>query len=436
MIGALPLADFYPRATFLFYILTMIRQKILKTELKNGITVYSDSMPGAYSANVGVWIPRGSRHESAETNGLAHFYEHLVFKGTEKRSAFEIAHTIEDRGGSLEAYTTRQETGFYAQVVREDVPLAVEVISDMLLHPRFDPVEMEKERKVIIEEVHSYDDIAEECAGDLFNAIHYKGCGLELPIAGTVKTVKRLSRESLVECERQVLEDLPLTVCATGNVDHERLVDLVEKAFEEKKSAKKPFVNAYKSNAAEKTRTRRELSQTNLFWGTSFDFSDRNIEFLRSLTLFNVAFGADMGSRLFQRVREERGLAYSVYSMIDVYSDVLGWGISLATAPGKMDLALSIAQGELWSFLKDGFAKEELERTKMNVLGGLRIGADNAEKRLMRLADQALHLGKVFTMTESETQIRKFSKERMMECLRKAFDKAPFATAVVKPVKK
>lgn len=143
-----------------------------------------------------------------------------------------------------------------------------------------------------------------------------------------------------------------------------------------------------------------------------------------------------MGSRLFQRVREERGLAYSVYSMIDVYSDVLGWGISLATAPGKMDLALSIAQGELWSFLKDGFAKEELERTKMNVLGGLRIGADNAEKRLMRLADQALHLGKVFTMTESETQIRKFSKERMMECLREAFDKAPFATAVVKPVKK
>ncbi|MDY6370252.1 MAG: pitrilysin family protein, partial [Fibrobacter sp.] len=225
----------------------MLRQKILRTELDNGITVLSDYMPNAYSANVGVWIPRGSRHETAEINGLAHFYEHLVFKGTEKRSAYDIAHTIEDRGGNLEAYTTRQETGFYAQVVREDLPLALDVISDMLMHPRFDPKEIEKERKVIIEEVHSYDDIAEECVGDLFNAIHYKGCGLEFPIAGTVKTVKGLNREGLVEFERQVLEDLPLTICAVGKVEHERIVDLVLEYFEAKKSARKPFANPYKA---------------------------------------------------------------------------------------------------------------------------------------------------------------------------------------------
>lgn len=413
----------------------MIRQKISKTELDNGITVLTDPMPGAYSANVGVWIPRGSRHETERTSGLAHFYEHLVFKGTKKRSAYDIAHTIEDRGGSLEAYTTRQETGFYAQVVREDVPLAVEVISDMLLHPEFDPKEMEKERKVIVEEVHSYDDIAEECVGDLFNAIHYKGCGLALPIAGTVKTVRGLSREGLVECERQVLEDLPLTVCATGKVEHERFVDLIREAFAEKKSASKPFENGYAASAAQKTKTRRELSQTNLFWGTSFDFSNGDVDFMRALGLFNVAFGADMGSRLFQKVREERGLAYSVYSMTDVYRDVLGWGISLATAPSKMEQALAIAQGELRNFLENGFGKGELERTKMNVIGGLRISADNAEKRLMRLADQALHLGKVYSLSETEAQVRAFSEERVVESLRRAFKNAPFATAIVKPAK-
>ncbi len=413
----------------------MLRQKILRTELENGITVLTDYMPNAYSANVGVWIPRGSRHETAEINGLAHFYEHLVFKGTEKRSAYDIAHTIEDRGGNLEAYTTRQETGFYAQVVREDLPLALDVISDMLMHPRFDPKEIKKERKVIIEEVHSYDDVAEECVGDLFNAIHYHGCGLEFPIAGTVKTVKGLTRKGLVEYERQVLEDLPLTVCAVGKVDHECLVDLVRQYFEDKKSAQKPFANPYKANVAHKSKTKKELSQSNLFWGTSFDFANGNMDFLRALGLFNVAFGADMGSRLFQKVREERGLAYSVYSMTDVYRDTLGWGVSLATAPHKMDVALSIAQKEFENFLRNGFAKGELERTKMNVIGGLRIGADSSEKRLMRLADQALHLGRVFSMAETETQVKAFSEEMVVELLREAFQEAPFATAIVKPAK-
>ncbi len=411
----------------------MFRQKIFRTELSNGITVLTDWMPHAYSANVGVWIPRGSRHETKEINGLAHFYEHLVFKGTEKRSAFEIAHTIEDRGGNLEAYTTRQETGFYAQVMREDVPLAVDVIADMLMNPTFDSKEMEKERKVIIEEVHSYDDIAEECAGDLFNALHYKGCGLSLPIAGTAKTVKGLLKSGMLEYERQVLEDLPLTVCASGAVDHEKLVELVEKNFEKKKSAKHPFVNLYRANAGQKEKSKEELSQSNLFWGTSFDASEGSVEFLRALGLFNVAFGADMGSRLFQKIREERGLAYSVYSMTDVYTDVFGWGISLATAPQKMNLALSLAQKELEKFLKNGFEKGELERTKMNVVGGLRIGADNAEKRLMRLADQELHLGKIFTMAETEKQVLAFDEERLMELLRNAFEHAPFATAIVKP---
>lgn len=413
----------------------MFRQKISKTELENGITVVTDYMPGTYSANVGVWIPRGSRHENPATNGLAHFYEHLVFKGTEKRSAFEIAHTIEDRGGNLEAYTTRQETGFYAQIVREDVPLALDVISDMLMHPRFDAHEVEKERKVVIEEVHSYEDIAEECVGDLFNEIHYKGCGLALPIAGTVKTVKGLSREKLVECEREVLEDLPLTVCAVGKIEHEKIVDLVRKNFEGKKSAKKNCENFYCANAARKTKSKKDLNQSNLFWGTSFDFREGNIDFLRALGLFNVAFGADMGSRLFQKVREERGLAYSVYSMTDVYRDVLGWGISLATAPHKMDEALEIAQREFQDFLEKGFEKGELERTKRNIIGGLRIGSDSAEKRLMRLADQMLHLGRVYTMAETESQVSKFSEERLMELLREAFTEAPFATAVVKPAK-
>ena len=147
-----------------------------KTILANGVVVQTDYMPHAYSSAVGAWIPRGSRHERKGEFGLSHFYEHLVFKGTENRSALDIAHSIEDRGGNLEAYTTRQETGFYATVVPEDVPLAVDVIADMLMNPKFDSCEMEKERKVIVEEIRSYDDIPEELVGDVFNAAHFSGC--------------------------------------------------------------------------------------------------------------------------------------------------------------------------------------------------------------------------------------------------------------------
>ncbi|MFA6834787.1 MAG: pitrilysin family protein [Fibrobacteraceae bacterium] len=410
----------------------MLKQKILKTVLPNGITVLTDYMPCAYSATVGAWIPRGSRHEVLENNGLSHFYEHLVFKGTENRTALEIAHAIEDRGGNLEAYTTRQETGFYAQVVKEDVALALDVISDMLMNPLFDAKEMEKERKVIIEEIHSYDDIAEECVGDIFNEIHYKGCGLALPIAGTVKSVRELTREGMLEYERQVIEDLPLLVCAAGKVDHEKLVELVQKFFSKKTSAKKPFDDLYAANTGIKAKSKKELNQSSVFWGTSFD-SVNGMEFSRALGIFNVAFGGDMGSRLFQKIREELGLAYSVYSMTDVYRNTLGWGVSFATDPQKADMALSLAKSELEKFLKNGFEKGELERTKKNIIGGLHIGADSTEKRLMRLADQTLHFGRFYTMAETEKEVKSFTEDRILCILQKLFEKAPFATAVVKP---
>lgn len=197
-----------------------MKQIYRKTVLPNGVVVQTDYMPQAYSVALGAWLPRGSRHEKVNEFGLSHFYEHLVFKGTENRTAFEIACSLEDRGGNLEAYTTRQETGFYATVVKEDVGLAIDVIADMLMNPRFDKAEMEKERKVIIEEIRSYDDIPEEVAGDVFNNIHFKGCGIAHSITGTVKEVRNLTHEQMWEYERQVLNDMPIYVCAAGKVDH------------------------------------------------------------------------------------------------------------------------------------------------------------------------------------------------------------------------
>jgi len=409
------------------------RSHYRRTVLPNGVVVQTDYMPHAYSASVGAWLPRGSRHEKADEFGLSHFYEHLVFKGTENRSALDIARSVEDRGGNLEAYTTRQETGFYANVVAEDVPLAVDVIADMLMNPRFEKSDMEKERKVIIEEIHSYDDIPEELAGDVFNAAHFAGCGIAHSITGKARDVRSLTLEQMWEYERQVLEDFPVYVCAAGKVDHETLVDICRKKFSAKKSGKKTPSDVYCANSGIKIVSKQDVQQSNLFWGTSFGSDMLEPRNRYAISLFNVAMGAGMSSRLFQKIREERGLAYSVYSTIDVYRDCLDWGVALATEPRRLKTAVSLSSDEINRFLRDGFTKGELDRTRANILGNMRVGADSPEKRVMRLAEQTLHLGRVFSMHEVERGLLTLTEDEVMDVVRTAFEAGKRTIAVVQP---
>lgn len=410
-----------------------MKQIIKETKLSNGVVVMTDYMPHAYSVTVGAWIPRGSRHEAKGEFGLSHFYEHLVFKGTENRSALEIARAIEDRGGNLEAYTTRQETGFYANVESGDLALAVDVIADMLMNPLFEKKEMEKERKVIIEEVHSYDDIPEEIVGDVFNAIHFKGCGIAHSITGTVKEVKQLTHDQMWEYERQVLNDIPIYVCAAGKVDHDALVEICAKKFSRKKSGRILPVDQYKGNEGYKIVGKQDTQQANLFWGTSFDKTMLEKSNRYALAVFNVAIGAGMSSRLFQKIREERGLAYSVYTTTDVYKDCLDWGVSLATEPRQLKTALKLSIDEVKNFMTNGFAKDELVRTKANIIGGIRLGADSPEKRVMRLAEQTLHLDGYTPMTDIEKGIEKLTEEQIVEVVRSNFANSKYSISVVQP---
>lgn len=411
----------------------MSRQIIQTTVLDNGITVVTDSMPSAHSTALGVWLPRGSRHEGADESGASHFYEHLVFKGTKNRSAFEIASSLEDRGGMLEAYTTRQETGFYAQVVPSDAGLALEVISDMLMHPLFDKKDFEKERKVIIEEIRSYEDIAEECVGDLFYATHYEGTGLARPIAGTAKTVRALTIDDLLRYREQVISEIPLVVCATGKIDHGKFVEQCLRHFGEKKKGSKNLPTAYKATSAEKYSFKPDLQQSNFVWGTSFPFEQVDEKFRYALSLFNVAFGGGMSSRLFQKIREEHGLAYSVYSTIDVFNDNYGFSVSMATDPNRLAKAAGLMKNEFERFLESGFVASELERTRHNILGSMAIGADNTEKRLLRLAEHTLHFGECVTMDEMKKGILNITEQEVVQSLRAAFENADFAAAVVAP---
>lgn len=410
-----------------------MKQAVKKTVLDNGITILTDYMPHAYSVAVGVWVPRGSRHEAKDEYGLSHFYEHLVFKGTEKRSALEIAHAIEDKGGNLEAYTTRQETGFYAQIERSHLPLAVDVIADMLMHPRMDKKEMEKERRVIIEEIHSYDDIPEEIVGDVFNAIHFKGCGIAHSITGTVKQVKALTHRQMLKYREQVISEIPLLICASGKVDHEELVQLCAEKFAQKKCSGVLPADVYRAHNSVKVVQKQDIAQSNLFWGLSFDRKLMDERGRCALSLFNVAMGAGMASRLFQKIREDKGLAYSVYSTADIYCDCTDWGVSLATEPHQLKTALELSLNETRNFLKRGFSKGEFERTKTNILGGMYLGADSPEKRVVRMAEQVLHLGEFHTMEHSEKIIKSMTEDEVVVTVNRLFGAAKFSAAVIEP---
>jgi predicted Zn-dependent peptidase len=410
-----------------------MKQIVKKTVLDNGITILTDYMPHAYSVAVGVWVPRGSRHEAKDEYGLSHFYEHLVFKGTENRSALEIARAIEDKGGNLEAYTTRQETGFYAQIERSHLALAIDVIADMLMHPRMDKKEMEKERRVIIEEIHSYDDIPEEIVGDVFNAIHFKGSGIAHSITGNIKQVKALTHKQMLKYREQVISELPLLICASGKVNHEELIALCSEKFAQKKfNGTLPF-DTYKAHNSVKVVQKQDIAQSNLFWGLSFDRSLMDERGRCALSLFNVAMGAGMASRLFQKIREDKGLAYSVYSTADVYCDCTDWGVSLATEPHQLRTALDLSLTETKKFLKYGFSKGEYERTKTNILGAMYLGADSPEKRVVRMAEQMLHLGEFRTMEHFEKIISSMSEEEVVETTNRLFNAAKFSAAVIEP---
>ena len=410
-----------------------MKQILKKTELKNGITILTDYMPHAYSVAVGAWIPRGSRHEAPDEYGLSHFYEHLVFKGTQKRTALEIARAIEDRGGNLEAYTTRQETGFYAQVESGDLPLAVDVIADMLMHPRLEKKEMEKERRVIIEEIHSYDDIPEELVGDIFNAIHFKGSGIAHSITGNVQQVKALTHRQMLKYKQQVIRQIPIFVCASGKVDHDALVKLCKEKFAEKTVDGSCPSDIYKATQSVKVLQKQDITQSNLFWGLSFDRNLMDDRDRAALSLFNVAMGAGMASRLFQKIREEKGLAYSVYSTADIYRDCVDWGIALATEPHQLKTALEISVDETKKFLKHGFKAGEFERTRANILGGMHLGADSPEKRLVRMAEQMLHLGEFRAMEKSEKILKSLTEDEVVATTNRLFNASKFSAAVVEP---
>ncbi|MBV9829819.1 MAG: insulinase family protein, partial [Alphaproteobacteria bacterium] len=296
--------------------------------LSNGLRIVTDNIPTVDTVSLGLWVDVGTRHEAPEINGVAHFLEHMAFKGTERRTARDIAEEIEAVGGHLNAYTSRESTAYYAKVLKDDMPLALDILSDILLHSTFDPGELERERTVILQEIGQANDTPDDIIFDQFQERAFPDQAMGRPVLGAPEIIRRLKREAVIGYLRDHYGAARMVLSAAGNLDHERLVALAERLFAEL-PAERPLATEPARYGGGDAREERELEQLHLVIGfPGVPLGDP--DYYAALVL-STAFGGGMSSRLFQEVREQRGLVYAIHSFAHSYRDSGLFGIYAGT---------------------------------------------------------------------------------------------------------
>ncbi len=363
--------------------------RIRESRLSNGIRVLTETMPGVRSAAVGAWVRQGSAHEPADAMGASHLLEHLVFKGTERRSAREIAMALESLGGSLDAYTGREQTSFQARVLDEHVPRALEVVADLIRRPSLRPDDLELEREVVLEELSTVQDTPDDLVFELHSDRIWAGHPYGHSILGTRETVSGMSSAALRELHRERYLVGDLVVGATGSVDHDAVVADVETHFGDlPKAGERPEIPPVKPRIGGVERVHRETAQTHLVFGAPIPGHADERRY--PLVLLSSAFGGGMSSRLFQRVREELALAYTVYSFQSFYSRAGLTGVYVGTRPGWGDRVTDAVLEEHRRLASAGLTEAELEQTKQQVKGQIMLSLESTGSRLYRLASFAL----------------------------------------------
>jgi len=374
---------------------------MIRTEtLPNGLRLLTESMPDVRSVCLGVWLRQGSRDEPAELSGISHFIEHLVFKGTESRSARDIALAVDCIGGQMDAFTSKEYTCFYAKVLDEHLDVAVDLLADIVQRPKFDPQELERERQVIVEEIRMVEDSPEELIYDLFSGHFYRGHPLGRPIQGTERTVQALRRARLLRFFRGAYRPGNLLIVAAGNLEHRKLARLMTKSFGAMEAGRRgtPRARSPRACGGIVRRDKRGLEQLHLLLGVPA--YPENFAGRYRLFVLNALLGGTMSSRLFQRVREERGLAYTVYSAVNSFLDAGQLVIYAATSPDRGREAVDVILGELRDLRDHGPTKAELEVAKEHLKGSLMLSLESTVSRMSNLARQEIYFGRQFGLKE------------------------------------
>ena len=380
-------------------------------------------MPDVRSVTVGFFYNKGARHEPAELNGISHFIEHTVFKGTEKRSALEIAIETDRLGGNLDAFTMHEETSFAIKVVDNQLEKAFDLLADILTNPRFDERELKREQKVIIEEIKMTEDSPEDYLGELFNEELFVNHPLGLPIAGTPKSVKTFNRDVTQKFHEEVFSPENLIIAAAGNLEHAKIVELAEKFFgkESKTKNRKPKTQDQNPELAAPIIIKRNktLEQAHLIIATPYVAATDERRYAADI-LAN-ALGGGTSSRLWQSVREKKGLAYSVGASAAMYQDCGVFTIYAGISPNKTGEVLDISLKELRRVVKDGITPEELELMKAQSIAAILLGLEDSASRAATLARLEMVHGRQIPLEETLQKIEAVSVEEVQAIAREFF---------------
>jgi predicted Zn-dependent peptidase len=405
-------------------------RSVERTVFPNGLTILTERMEHVRSVAMGVWIRAGSRHEVAELNGISHFVEHMVFKGTETRSAQRIAREVDAIGGNLDAFTGKETVCFNIKVLDEHVPTALDVLSDLVLHPIFAEEDIRRERGVILEEIKMDEDNPDYLVHEIFTQNFWKGHPLGKPILGTKETVERLEQAKLFGYYGDRFRGGNVVFTAAGNLDHQRFVDEVRRRFEAMPGGMPQDASQPPTATARIIlRNKKALEQVQLCLGVpSLPISsDRRYCAL----VLNTVLGGGMSSRLFQTVREERGLAYSIYSDLSPFKDTGMLCVYAGTSSGKALQMIQLVTQEFRRLKEEPMPADELRRAKDQLLGNIILSMESSGARMSNLARQEMYFDHFFGMDEVMQQVEAVTEEQVMTMARELFDPEKIAVTML-----
>lgn len=388
-----------------------------KHVLPNGVRILTEEIEHVRSVAIGLWVGTGSRYETEGYEGISHFIEHMFFKGTENRTPRQLAESLEAVGGQLNAFTTKEFTCYFAKVLDEDISLAIDVLSDMFFNSRFDSKEIDKEKNVVIEEIKMYQDTPDELIHDLFSQYVWNGHPLGKPILGVENTINSLNREKIMHYLETRYTPDQVVIAVAGKIKHEDIVQRLS-VFGDFQRKRKNVAGGEIQGSIFRNAVGKDTEQMHLIVGVPGLGQDDQDMYV--LHIINNILGGGLSSRLFQEIREQRGLAYSVYSYHSTYADTGLFAVYAGTNPAKTEEVIKCVLEEMNTLKKEGITEEELARTKAQIKGNLLLGLESVSSRMSRLGKTELTFGRVKTAEESVEQLEKVTLpdiKRVMERL-------------------
>ncbi len=401
------------------------------TTLDNGLRVATDSMDTVESVSIGVWVDVGTRHEKTEMNGVSHLLEHMAFKGTKRRTALQIAEQIEDVGGHINAYTSRENTAYYARVLKEDQGLALDIIADIIQHSTMDSKEFELERAVILQEINSAEDTPDDVIFDHFQRAAYPDQPLGRPVLGLAQVVGEMSRQTVIDYMSSHYHAPGMVLTAAGRCEHDQVVALASEFFT-KLGRGTPPMRQKASYAGGESREIKDLEQAHLllgFDGMAFDDPD-----FYAMAVFSTLFGGGMSSRLFQEIREKRGLVYSIYSFASSYLDGGTFGIYAGTGEQELAQLTPLICQEIKK-VQERVNDAEVARSKAQLKASILMSLESSSSRCEQLARQLLVFRRPLSVEEVVNRIEAVDTAAIVRVARRIFATAP-TLASLGPVSK